>query len=131
MITCAARQDYECFYNQEIELRELRGYPPFAHIYQLTVTGIKEEQVLSCCVRVRSAAQRALEQSEYRELDCRVLGPAAAPVTRVNNRYRYRVTITGPDHKKIRELVGHLARAAQKDKENRGVSVFADFDPQD
>ena len=131
VITCAARQDYDSFYEQEIELRELRGYPPFAHIYQLTVTGMKEEQVLSCCVRVRGAAQRALEQPEYRELGCRVLGPASAPVARVNNRYRYRITITGPDHKKVRELVGHLARAAQKDKENRGVSVFADFDPQD
>ena len=87
--------------------------------------------MLSCCIRVRGAAQKALEQPEYRELGCRVLGPAAAPVARVNNRYRYRITITGPDHKKVRELVGHLARAAQKDKENRGVSVYADFDPQD
>ena len=33
--------------------------------------------------------------------------------------------------KLLRELVAHLVRAAQKDKENTGVSVFADLDPQD
>ena len=131
VIRCAARQDYDRFYEQEIELRRLRDYPPFRHIYQITVTGMKEEQVLSCCVRIREAMRTLLERSEYRGEDCRLLGPAPAPVAKVNNRYRYRVTLIGPDDKKVRELVAHLVRAAQNDKGNRGVSVFADLDPQD
>jgi len=59
------------------------------------------------------------------------LGLAPAPVMRVNNRYRYRITFSGPEGKQMRQLIAHLVRSAQKDKENRGVTVFADLDPQD
>lgn len=131
VIQCAAHQDYDRFYEQEIELRRLCGYPPFQHVYQITVTGLKEEQVLFCCVRLRRAAENSLQQPEYQAFECRLLGPAPAPVARVNNRYRYRMTLAGPDNKEMRALVSHLVRAAQKDKENRGVSIFADLDPQD
>ena len=31
----------------------------------------------------------------------------------------------------LRELVAHLLRQAQQNKENRGVSVFADLNPLD
>lgn len=131
VIRCAARQDYDGFYAQEIEMRRLCGYPPFCHVFQITAAGLKEEQVLFCCMRIKQALQAALEKDAYAELNCRPLGPAAAPVAKVNQRYRYRVTLLAPDRKEIRALVAHLVRSAQKDKENRGVSVFADLDPQD
>lgn len=131
VIQCAARQDYGSFYEQEIALRRVCGYPPFRHIYQITVTGLKEEQVLFCCMRLKRAAESSLERPEYRAYECQLLGPAPAPVARVNNRYRYRVSLTGPDNRDMRTLVSHLVRSAQKDKENRGVSIFADLDPQD
>ena len=92
---------------------------------------MKEEQVLFCCTRLKQAILGGLKRPDYRGLDCRVLGPAPAPVARVNNRYRYRLMLSGPDDKRLRALVAHLVQAAQRDQENRGVSVFADFDPQD
>jgi len=131
VICCAARQDYDSFYKDEIEMRRLRGYPPFEHLYQITVLGTEEERVLLCCARIRHAAEQVLNRTDYLELDCRVLGPAPAPVMRVNNRYRYRITFSGPEGKQMRQLIAHLVRSAQKDKENRGVTVFADLDPQD
>ena len=131
VICCAARQDYDSFYREEIEMRRLRGYPPFAHFYQVTVLGPEEDGVLRCCARIKQAAELVLSGADYLDLECRVLGPAPAPVMRVNNRYRYRIIFSGPDGKQMRALVAHLVRSAQKDKENRGVSVFADLDPQD
>lgn len=131
VIQCAAYQDYDRFYAQEIEMRRLCGYPPFRHIYQITAAGMKEEQVLFGCMRIKQAMQNSLALPEYQELDGKLLGPAPAPVVKVNNRYRYRITLIAPDHKKVRALVAHVVRAAQKDKENRGITVFADFDPQD
>lgn len=131
VICCAAEQDYDRFYEQEIQMRRLCGYPPFCHVYQVTGTGLQEEQVLRCCGRIRQVLQKTLEQPEYQGLNCRLLGPAPAPVAKIKNRYRYRVTLMAPDQKEVRALVAHLVRAAQKDKENRGVSVFADLDPQD
>ena len=131
VICCAARQDYDAFYEQEIALRRLKGYPPFGHFYQITAAGMREEQVISCCLRLKRALQQGMEQPDYQRIACRILGPAPAPVARVNNRYRYRIILSGPDERSVRALVAHLVRAAQKDKENRGVSVFADLDPQD
>ena len=58
-----------------------------------------------------------------------LLGPAPAAVAKVNNRYRYRLTLTGQPGKEFRTLLAYLLRAAQKDKENKGVSVYADTDP--
>lgn len=58
-----------------------------------------------------------------------LLGPAPAAVAKVNNRYRYRITLTGQPGKEFRALLSYLLQAAHKDRENKGVSVYADVDP--
>ena len=64
-------------------------------------------------------------------LEARLLGPAPANIVKINERYRYRLTLACPNTKRVRELVAELLRRAQADKENKGVSVFADVDPLD
>ena len=125
VIRFSARQDYENFYRTEIQLRRLRGYPPFADVLVVTASGADEGAVLRCCVRLR----RALEEALGRLGGWQVLGPAPAAVAKVNNRYRYRLTLTGRSDRSSRGAVAYLLRAAQQDKENRGVSVYADPDP--
>ena len=128
VICCAARQDYDSFYAQEIELRRVRNDPPFAQRVVVTASGLEEGAVLRCCVRLR----QALEREMHRLPSCwQLLGPAPAAVAKVNNRYRYRLTLTGQPEKTFRALLAHLLQAAHKDKENRGVSVYADVDPYD
>ena len=58
-----------------------------------------------------------------------LLGPAPASVAKVNNRYRYRLTLTGTVDRRCRALAAQMIRAAHQDKENRGVSVYADWNP--
>ena len=122
IICFAARQDYLSFYRQELPLRRLRGYPPFADVIVLTASGLDEGAVLRCCIRLRQALAAAQAEGQ-------IFGPAPAAVAKINNRYRYRLTITGRCDKRLRELVAYLLRAAQQDKENRGVAVFADWNP--
>ena len=122
IICFAARQDYLSFYRQELPLRRLRGYPPFADVILLTASGLDEGAVLRCCIRLRQALATAQAEGQ-------IFGPAPAAVAKINNRYRYRLTITGRCDKRLRELVAYLLRAAQQDKENRGVAVFADWNP--
>ena len=125
VIRFAARQDYDNFYRTEIQLRRLRGYPPFADLAVVTASGLNEGAVLRCCVRLR----RELESALGRLGRWQVLGPAPAAGARVNNRYRYRLTLSGRMDRPAREAVAFLLRAAQQDRENRGVSVYADLDP--
>ena len=125
VIRFSARQDYDSFYRTEIQLRRLRGYPPFTDLVVLTASGLDEGGVLRCCVRLR----RALEAGLDKEGHWRILGPAPTSVAKVNNRYRYRLTLTGHMGKAARAFIAHLLRSAHQDKENRGISVYADLDP--
>ena len=131
VITCAAAQDYDSFYEQEIALRRLRGCPPFSDLFLLTASGPDENGVLRTCLRLRQAMEKAVEEPRYRDMEIQILGPAPAAVAKVNNRYRYRVTLSGKNSKELRALIAHLVRSAQQDKDNRGISVFADLNPLD
>lgn len=126
VICCAARQDYDSFYRREIELRRVRRDPPFAQHVVVTASGLEEGAVLRCCVRLRRTLERELPKLTAA---WQLLGPAPAAVARVNNRYRYRLTLTGQPDQGFRNLLSYLLRAACKDKENKGVSVYADVDP--
>ena len=55
VITCAARQDYDQFYESEIVQRQLRRFPPFRDLYRIQVIGENEAGVLQCCMRLRES----------------------------------------------------------------------------
>jgi len=129
LILAAARQDYDHFYEQEVGLRQLRGCPPFAALFVITVSGPEEGQVLRVCAFLRDTLRQWLKAEPYRPLVRQILGPAPAAVAKVNNRYRYRLTLAAQNNRTMRELVAHLVRCAQRDRKNRAVSVTADVDP--
>ena len=126
VIRYAACQDYDRFYETEIQLRQLRRNPPFADLILLTASGLEEGAVLRCCIRLRQALEPALAGLSGQ---WQLLGPAPAAVAKVNNRYRYHLTLSGRADRQARALIAHLLRAAHQDRENRGVSVYADVDP--
>ena len=129
VITAAARQDYDSFYQQEIGMRRLRGCPPFYTPFVVTVSGPEEGRVLRVCAMLRDTVQRWLQNEPYRKMYYVLLGPAPAAVTKVNNRYRYHLTLMAENVNLIRTLVAHLVRCAQADRKNKGVSITADADP--
>ena len=131
VVLCAAAQDYDSFYEQEITLRQVRGCPPFRDLFVLTASGLSEPAVLSACMRLRRALEEWLRRPELRGVAAQLLGPAPASVAKVNDRYRYRLTLACRNTKPVRAMVAYLVRCAQKDKENRGVSVSADVNPVD
>lgn len=128
VIRFAARQDYDSFYEQEIRMRQARGYPPFRDMLVFTASGTMETHVLRCCARLRQELDLQLRELQ---MSFQLLGPAPAAVARINNRYRYRLTLMCENTAELRRLTAHLLRASHQDKENRGVSVFADFNPFD
>jgi primosomal protein N' (replication factor Y) len=131
VIQCAARQDYDSFYEEDIELRRLRGYPPFEDLFVFTASGLEEDGVLRTCLHMRQVLTQALNSGEYRNISYRLLGPAPAAVVKVNERYRYRLILSAHNEKKLRELIAYLLRQTQRDKANRGVSIFVDVNPMD
>ncbi len=131
VIRYAAAQDYDSFFEEEIGMRRRTGAPPFRDLFVLTASGLDEAAVLRTCMRLRHGLESWLSRPDYAALAPELLGPAPAAVAKVNNRYRYRLTLRSRNTKEIRALLAHLLCAAGADKENRGVSVFADVNPYD
>lgn len=127
VIRFAAAQDYEGFYDSEIALRRIRGFPPFSDLFTLTVSGRDETETLRGCRNLRGMLEKTLGANPGAP-ELLVLGPAPAPVLKVNNRYRYRLTLMGKNDRKTREWIGWLLRTFRNEKQNRNLSLFADSD---
>ena len=126
VILAAAEQDYDRFYDDEIRLRRLRRDPPFADHFTLTVTGPEEEPVRRACAQLCAALRQALSQEPYRAMEPEVLGPAPAPVVKLNNRYRYRITVVGQNEKPLRQLLAAYMKAFARRPEHRNMAVHTD-----
>ncbi len=126
VIVSAAKQDYNAFYSSEIRMRRARRYPPFADVFTLTISGQEEGAVLRAAVRLRDGMRQALSYPSAANLQTELLGPAPAPVLKVNNRYRYRLFWVGRNDHATREIIAYYVRAFHQKKENRGMNLFVD-----
>ena len=124
VIRCAAEQDFQRFYEEEIRMRRIRRYPPFADLFTITVSGTEEGVVLRAAVGVRETLRNLCTDSQLSGSE--VLGPAPAPVLKVNNRYRYRILLVGKNEKALRDRISWLLKEFANDHAHRGLNIFVD-----
>ena len=123
----AARQDYLDFYRSELELRRLQNLPPFTELFALSVSGQVEEHVIAACRYIKAW----LDDRAGKTGRALILGPSPLPVVKVNNRYRYRVTVAAAFGAGIRGLLSQIIVECGTDKRFSDVSVYGDNDPLD
>ena len=126
VIRLAANQDYDGFYELEINLRRVQSAPPFGDIATVTFIGQEETAVLRGAAKFRDSLNACLRQADYREERCTVLGPAPCVVPKINYHFRYQLTLRCRMGKRLRLLIAYLLRQFSKDKVNRGVGAFVD-----
>ena len=126
VINLAAKQDYEGFYELEIQLRRVQNAPPFGDIASVTFIGQDEAAVLRGAAKFRDSLNACLRQAIYKEEQCTVLGPAPCVVPKINYNFRYQLTLRCKMTRNLRLLLAHLLRQCSQDKLNRGVSAFID-----
>ncbi|MCI2058753.1 MAG: primosomal protein N' [Oscillibacter sp.] len=131
VIQSAAAQDYRQFYESELHLRKIRRCPPFADLFTFTVSGGEEDRVLQASLWLRAALCRSVSAPELQKDEPEVLGPAPAPVVKVNNRFRYRVLLVGKNSRAARECISRTLKEFAVRRENRGLSIFADCNAPD
>lgn len=124
VIKLASQQDYDSFYKSEIAFRQALKSPPVRDLFSLTALGIKEYNVSVACNLLKDMLQRYFRG----DASITILGPAPAPVARVNNRYVYKLMVNCVNSKKIRDTISHVIREFARSKESRGVSVYADME---
>lgn len=123
VIMQAANQDYDSFYSSELEMRRLQWCPPFSELFSVTAVGQNESVVL----RSLNTAKRILCKELGNKADVRILGPAPLSVVRVNNSFRYRLTIACRDERNVRELISNVIIYCNTNKEFKGATVFGDI----
>ena len=124
VIRCAAEQNYDSFYQNEVRMRRLRRCPPFADLFVFTVSGTEEGSVLRAAAGARERLRQVFPGEE-------VLGPAPAPVLKLNNRFRYRLLLVGKNDKPTRDRISWLLKEFANDRANRGLNIFVDCNPMD
>lgn len=128
IIRMASAQDYQAFYESEIGLRRAMLYPPFADICVVAFVGT-DKSLTAQAAKHFSAELAGLASREYSELPMRVLGPSAALISRISNKYRYRIIIKFKNTHRFRELLSRLLCDFGRDRRFSAVSAFADIDP--
>ena len=127
IIRLAAKQDYDGFYDLELNLRRVQGVPPFGDVGLVTFIGQDEAAVLRGAAKFRDSLNGCLKQSAYAAEHCSVLGPAPCIVPKINYHFRYQLTLRCHMTKNLRTLLAYLLREFSKDSTNRNVSAFIDI----
>ncbi len=127
VIQAAAQQDYECFYQREIEDRRALEAPPFAHRFVFRFGGGEERAVRQAAGTFAQALAGQL--ARIPGLEPKVLGPAPAPIVRLNKRYYYTVAFRGQVNSASRGLVSQMLAAYDRWPGSRTLTLSADIDP--
>ena len=126
VIQAAAQQDYQRFYDAEIQLRKLRRDPPFADQFTVTVTGQEENAVRQALDLLTRSLRQAAQKPPYSAMELQILGPAPAPVVKVNGSYRYRTMVLGRNDRQLRQLLSAFMREFAQRGENRRLHIYTD-----
>ena len=128
VIEFAAEQDYRSFYNNEILSRKLLTYPPFCDIYFISFVS-EDENRAALCAKTFFENLVALNKTEYSDEKLIVLGPSPSKISKINNQFRYGLTVKCRNSKSVRRLLNEILKKIDKMKEYKGVSVSADLNP--
>ena len=125
VLNLAAAQDYDAFFEQEIAYRRLGLYPPFCGLCVIGFAGGKEIEVARAAARFSALlGQQAAKQPD---LPLRVLGPTPGNIEKINDTYRYKLTIKCRNDRRFRDLVRETLGLYEQEKLPAKASVVVDL----
>lgn len=129
IIELAAEQDYKGFFQEEIALRKSLLYPPFSDICVIAFVGRREEKVQKASNDFFQLLCKTA-QKDYADQPLRVLRPAPALVSRVSNKYRYKLIVKCRNNKRIRQMISELLILFSSDRTYSDVTLVPDMNPE-
>lgn len=120
-IRFAAAQDYELFYQKELQFRRAMRYPPFSALASVLLRSRRQEEAF----RMSAELGRFLTPPPE---GIKVLGPSEAPVPKLRNEYRYQLLLKAASRKKLGETLGAV-RAFALEQEWPATALVIDVDP--
>ena len=125
-ISSVKKHDYIGFYQQEIEARSGLQYPPFSHVARLLLRGEDEKGVIDASQSVNDHLQ-TLQNEHFPEV--KILGPAPAPLSKIDGKYRWHFLIRCQNVDKISQLLQRLNEAPPAVLKSSLIEYIVDIDP--
>ena len=125
IIELARNQDYDTFYEDEILTRKLMIYPPYCDICVVGTQSMSRDNAEKTAGIILENIKKLIE-TEYKNIKLIILGPSAAAVAKVNNKYRFRMIIKCKNNAEFRKML----RTATDIKTSNEVSVSVDINPE-
>jgi primosomal protein N' (replication factor Y) len=136
-VVCARRHDYEGFAAEELRHRRLLGYPPYGRLISVVFAHARREVAMEAgesfagFLRSRAEAMGLSDRFDATgaaALD--VLGPAAAPVARLKDRYRIQCVVKYRGDVDAQSLVSAALEPLGGAMRRGALQVSVDVDPQ-
>ena len=129
VIQIAARQDYDSFFNDELKTRKMLIYPPYCDICLIGFVGENEAKVRIASQKFTDKLKTKLD-GEYNDLKIIALGPMTARVSKISNKFRYRLILKCKNSKHFRALMTEMLKYTGSDRAYSDVSVYIDINPE-
>ena len=125
VLNLAAAQDYDAFFEQEIAYRKLGLYPPFCGLCVVGFAGPKESEVARASARF--AALLGRQAAKQPDLPLRVLGPTPGSIEKINDFYRYKLTVKCRNDRRFRDLIRETLTLYEQEKLPSKATVVVDL----
>ena len=125
VLNLAAAQDYDAFFEQEIAYRKLGLYPPFCGLCVVGFAGPKESEVARASARF--AALLGRQAAKQPDLPLRVLGPTPGSIEKINDSYRYKLTVKCRNDRRFRDLIRETLTLYEREKLPGKATVVVDL----
>ena len=125
VLNLAAAQDYDAFFEQEIAYRKLGLYPPFCGLCVVGFAGPKESEVARASARFAVLLGR--QAAKQPDLPLRVLGPTPGSIEKINDSYRYKLTVKCRNDRRFRDLIRETLTLYEQEKLPGKATVVVDL----
>ena len=125
VLNLAAAQNYDAFFEQEIAYRKLGLYPPFCGLCVVGFAGPKESEVARASARF--AALLGRQAAKQPDLPLRVLGPTPGSIEKINDSYRYKLTVKCRNDRRFRNLIRETLTLYEREKLPGKATVVVDL----
>ncbi len=135
-IEAAQKHDYLDFYAQEVVARDALRYPPFAHVATLLLRGKDEQAVIDAAHAARDQLEiwqedreRASQVPTVKETSVEILGPAPAPLSKIEGKFRWHLLLRSTDAEKIGRLFKRFTDEPPAIIKSKAIEFVIDIDP--
>src|SRR5699024_6154301 len=123
-IEFAASYDYSSFYAREMKLRKQHDYLPYYFLALVTISDFDVMSLADIAEKISAHLKKKLSDRVV------VLGPVAAVIPRIKDRYRYQCVVKYKRESNVRHMLARIAEHYGKQGNQGNVKVSIDMHPQ-